>query len=237
MLAYRLAAETGLRVNEIASLRVSSFDLDEQRPTVRVLAADAKSRREDLLPLRPTTALFRARLAGRAPFEQALPCGKSWPDKAAGVLQADYKLAGIPYRDAEGRKRDFHAFRGWFATYLDRGGVREGVRTKLVRHTDPSMTRKHYLRVVGDELREALDVLPNLDEAEAVPAALTGTDAADCPRNCPDQGAGGGRDVPSRATPNRTHGPEKAVAGAGDGGGGGNRTRVPESVRAERLRV
>lgn len=71
-LLYRLAAETGLRAREIASLRVGSFDLKGSPPTVKVAAAYSKRRREDTLPLRVSTAAeFERFLEGRLPTASA----------------------------------------------------------------------------------------------------------------------------------------------------------------------
>jgi integrase len=53
-LLYRIAVETGLRVNELRSLTVASFDLDAGVVTVE--AGYSKRRHEDTLPLRPDTA-------------------------------------------------------------------------------------------------------------------------------------------------------------------------------------
>ncbi|MHB9070495.1 MAG: tyrosine-type recombinase/integrase, partial [Sedimentisphaerales bacterium] len=53
-LLYRLAAESGIRKNELRSLTVSSFDLPGH--SVTVSAGDSKHRQEDRLPLRPDTA-------------------------------------------------------------------------------------------------------------------------------------------------------------------------------------
>ncbi len=48
---YRLAAMTGLRASELASLTPASFDLRSDPPMVTVQAACSKHRREDVLPI------------------------------------------------------------------------------------------------------------------------------------------------------------------------------------------
>ena len=66
-LLYRVAVETGLRANELATLTPSSFSLTSDPPTVTVKAGYSKHRREDVLPLRPTTAaLLAEHLQGKA---------------------------------------------------------------------------------------------------------------------------------------------------------------------------
>jgi integrase len=65
---YRLAVETGLRAAELRSLTRSSFTLEGDEPCVTIAAAYAKNRRQDTLPLKPTTSAMLAKhLAGKMP--------------------------------------------------------------------------------------------------------------------------------------------------------------------------
>lgn len=65
-LLYRLAVETGLRANELRTLKASSFDFADG--TVTVAAAYSKHRRDDTLPLRKDTANeLRALISGKLP--------------------------------------------------------------------------------------------------------------------------------------------------------------------------
>lgn len=57
-LLYVVAANTGLRASELASLTVASFDLDGDPATVTVEAAYSKHRRRDVLPLRADLAVL-----------------------------------------------------------------------------------------------------------------------------------------------------------------------------------
>jgi integrase len=50
---YRLAAETGLRRAELASLTRGCFNLDADPPTVTVSAAYSKNHKRATIPLRP----------------------------------------------------------------------------------------------------------------------------------------------------------------------------------------
>lgn len=54
---YLLAAFTGLRVSELASLTDKSFDFRSDPQTLTVEAACSKHRREDILPLHPQLAM------------------------------------------------------------------------------------------------------------------------------------------------------------------------------------
>jgi integrase len=66
LILYTVAAYTGLRASELASLTPASFDLQSEQPAVRVQAAYTKNRQEAVLPLRPDLcASLRPYLSGR----------------------------------------------------------------------------------------------------------------------------------------------------------------------------
>jgi integrase len=99
-LLYRLAVETGLRANELRTLKVLSFDFDNY--SVIVEAAYSKHRRQDVLPLRPDTAdTIRAFISGKLPTVSVFNMPKSW--LVVDMLKADLQAAGIPYVDDSGR--------------------------------------------------------------------------------------------------------------------------------------
>lgn len=63
---YRVAAESGLRANELRSLKVSSFDFN--RCNVTVGAVVSKHREQDEIPLRADTiTLVKNLLSGKMP--------------------------------------------------------------------------------------------------------------------------------------------------------------------------
>src|SRR5262249_46556656 len=105
---YLVAAYTGLRAAELASLTPASFDLDSATPKVRVRACYTKNGDPATLPLRPDLAgWLRAYLAGKPSGDPVWP--GPWWKRAAFILRHDLGLAGVPYLDAEGRFRDFHS--------------------------------------------------------------------------------------------------------------------------------
>jgi integrase len=157
---YDTAASTGLRCSELASLQPSSFDLDAQ--TVTVEAAYSKRRRRDTLPL-PDAMVprLRALLAGRS--------GPVWPDRTgtstaqwwrlgAEMLAADLTAAGIPVV-VDGQVYDFHSLRSQFATDLDDAGVSLPRMQKLMRHSTPALTVRHYTRTSAEELASEVNKL------------------------------------------------------------------------------
>ncbi|HJT76922.1 MAG TPA: tyrosine-type recombinase/integrase, partial [Gemmataceae bacterium] len=173
LVLYTLAANTGFRAGELASLTPASFDLQAKPPTVTVEAAYSKHRREDVQPLRPDVAeVMRQYLAGRPRNRPVWP--GHWHEDAALVIQHDLRTAGIPYRDEAGRYFDFHALRGQFISQLAAAGVHPKVAQTLARHSTITLTLSHYTHLDVFDVAGALDKLPRLvrpDDRDAPPAA------------------------------------------------------------------
>ncbi len=129
-----MAAKTGLRASELASLTPASFNLAADPPTVALAAAYSKHRREDVLPLQSDLAArLRQRLTERdrpqddqqvilpsdraadAKCEPLFP--GTWPEKAAKMLRIDLTAAAIPYVTDAGIA-DFHSLRLTFISKL-----------------------------------------------------------------------------------------------------------------------
>ncbi|MCP4709187.1 MAG: site-specific integrase, partial [Planctomycetes bacterium] len=105
---YRVAVETGLRGNELRTLKISSFDLDNC--TVTVQAAYSKRRRQDTLPLRKDTANeLRGVLRGKLPETDAFRMPSVY--RLVKMLRADLADANIDYVDEAGKFADFHSLR------------------------------------------------------------------------------------------------------------------------------
>ena len=112
---YRLAAETGFRASELASLVPESFVLDSNPPLVVVEAASTKNSKTANQPIRPELAnLLRPWIADKPPGRPVFKI----PEKTAQMLRADLESAGIDYQDASGRVLDFHALRHTFITMV-----------------------------------------------------------------------------------------------------------------------
>ncbi len=168
--AYRLAAETGFRRNELRSLTRSSFDLSE--PTVMVEASYSKRRRNDVLPLRSDTAAeLREFLADRPPDA----CVFNLPDRTADMLRLDLIDAGIEYEDDGGRVVDFHSLRHAFITGLAAAGVHPKQAQELARHSTISLTMDHYTHMSRGQLATAVESLPDLSRPERRRQRATGT--------------------------------------------------------------
>jgi len=130
---YTLAAFTGLRASELASLTKSSFDLEAK--TITVEAGYSKRRRKDVLPLHGSL-LERLR-----PWLDRKREGKVFPGNwakhfmAAKILKRDLKRADIEYMDEHGRYADFHSLRHTFISSLARSGVHPSKAKELARHS------------------------------------------------------------------------------------------------------
>ncbi len=157
-LCYRLAAATGLRFSEIASITPGSFTLRGPAPLVTVAAAYTKNGDTAALNLPADLAAdLGDYLEGIASDAPVFPL----PDRGATMLRVDLKAAGIPYRDAGGLVFDFHALRCEHATLLDAAGVSPRVVQRKMRHSTLELTGR-YTRPRALDLERAASALPSL---------------------------------------------------------------------------
>lgn len=162
---YMVAAFTGFRAAELASMSPANFLLDGSEPVAFVLAAYSKRRRKDSQPLRTDlVVLLREWLIGKAEAAPLWP-GR-WYRKAAHMLRTDLKAAGVPYSDSMGRVFDFHSFRHTYITNLHKGGTYGKVLQSLARHSTPSLTSR-YTHVDLADIDAALQGLPALPGASS----------------------------------------------------------------------
>jgi integrase len=179
-IVYRLAAFTGLRAQEIASLTPRSFALDADPPTVTVDACYSKHRRKDVLPLaedlcRRLRAYLAARPNERRGGDERLWPGK-WYRKAGEILQRDLAAARAAWvNDADGAEHkcrdrsdhlravddagqvvDFHSLRHRFITQLVMANVPPKVAQALARHSTITLTMDRYTHLEMGDLVEAV---------------------------------------------------------------------------------
>ena len=183
VMLYSMALTTGLRARELSSLTWNSLNLDGSSPTVKVLAAYSKHRRDDVLPLRHDIAnrlSFWRKKKGGKNSDSIFPSFN--PDNGARILKKDLVDADIPYRDKAGRVADFHSLRHTFISNLTRRGAPPKVAQSLARHSTISLTMDTYTHLTLFDERAAIDNMPTLptphDEGEENSSAdtKTGTD-------------------------------------------------------------
>lgn len=149
-LLYRIALETGLRANEIRTLRVEDFDFAAL--TVRIRPQNEKARRGAILPLKPDLAgLIEEYTAPKGPRDTVIYVSQY----AARMLRTDLEAAGIPFKTGAGQA-DFHALRHTFGTLLAQSGTPPQVAQKLMRHSDPRLTQNLYTHLQVDDLRSGM---------------------------------------------------------------------------------
>ena len=174
-LVYRIALETGLRHNEIRTLRRGDLNLENMSVTVRDV--NAKNRKTDTLPLRPElTAALQAYFTDHPALPSAQAFINMQPKTGAPILKRDLEPAGIEYENEYG-KADFHALRHTFCSLLARSGIQPQTAQRLMRHSDINLTMKHYTHILLDDKRMAVSSLPEINIKEEV-AKATGTEDA-----------------------------------------------------------
>lgn len=170
---YLTAVRTGLRRTEIKHLRWGDVFLESA--ALRARASTTKNRRDAVLPLCPEllAALQAHRPADAAPFTPVFACIPNFR-----TVRQDFQRAGIALVDEGGRRVDFHALRGTFATDLVLAGASPHETKELMRHSDLKLTMKHYVDAGKLQLSSVVAKLPSV--STDVPKS--------CPVLCPDRG-------------------------------------------------
>lgn len=157
---YRVAAYTGLRASELASLTKANFHLDRSPPVVIVAAKDAKGRREEPVPIPArVAAALRPWLAAKRKSERV------WPGQWAKFrhqkewLAVDLKRAGVDSQDAQGRRVTFHCLRRGYVVNVIRAGAKIHEVRRMARHKDVKTTLEYYTDESLADLGEIADRL------------------------------------------------------------------------------
>lgn len=200
---YYLAAYTGLRRNELATLCWEHLSLKSTPAYITVEAKNSKSRRTDRIPM---SEEVRARLLAwykqKSKWNGTAPLPHDnvvhIPDKLHVHCKNDVKFAKL--NPGKGKTLDFHCLRHTFASWLSRSGAPVRVAQTLVRHADSRTTQKIYTHVDEGDLSRAVNALPTLGmESESTDAlqALRGPSDCDhiCDHLCGEEGQNTSSDV------------------------------------------
>ncbi len=225
-LLYRLAAETGLRASELASLRPASFKLGSLPYTVTAECGYTKNKTTTPIPLTEDTAAllrdyFRFKLPTGAAQAFPVPVDRNGKPQTARMLRRDCEAAGVDYVDAQGRVLDFHALRHTFITNVANSGASVRTTQELARHSTPTLTIGRYAHTDDEQKRAAINALPDIQPLDA-DARKTGTNEADWSSGCPDSG---GRQRPIT--------PRTGIAGAADGAARGQEDEAQDKSKKE----
>ena len=213
---YILAAWTGYRRRELASLTLRSFELDAETPIVEVRAAYSKRRREDAVPLHDfVVEQLRVWLAEKpdlAPddpiFDLRTPKGdlrrtskmmkkdlstarENWLEESPSEEERKERESSdfLRYENAKGEFADFHANRHTFITRLSRSGISLGMAQKLARHSDPRLTANRYTHLEIEETAAAISNIPHPTKSTAGMAKGSSREVARSDENPTDDDA------------------------------------------------
>jgi integrase len=166
---YLLAATTGLRRGELASLVPESFSLMSVVPAVTVQASHTKNKRIAVQPIaRDLLPMLQRWLDTKA---LSVPVFRDLAHIHTGdMLQRDLKAAGVDAPDVV-----FHSLRHSFITTLARSSASPKEVQDLARHADPRLTFGVYSHMRVHDLAAAVNALPSLLRGREA-ATLTGTD-------------------------------------------------------------
>ncbi|MBX3738009.1 MAG: tyrosine-type recombinase/integrase [Candidatus Didemnitutus sp.] len=161
-MAYMVALHTGLRRKELNAMQWDFFALDAREPSVFIPAAVSKNRTDARLPMSPelSRALRAYRPRNFSPF--ACPFRHRVP--RIETVRKDYLAAGIPLRDEQGRRADFHTLRVTFGTLLLASGVHPSVVQQLMRHSDIRLTTRLYTDASQLPLAAGIAKMPALTQ-------------------------------------------------------------------------
>ena len=153
-LLYEVALCSGLRANELRSLRKKH--LDAERGGL-ILEADWTKDRQDEFQFMPSQLMERlVEIAkGKRDNEPLLAISKS---HLAQNLQRELENAGIPVRTFAG-KLDFHALRTTYDSLLFESGASVKEAMSLARHKNPTLTLVTYGRARNERLKTVANAL------------------------------------------------------------------------------
>jgi integrase len=179
---YRVAAFTGLRAQELASLTPHSFNLETSPPTVTVAACYSKHRRRDVLPLATDlAAALRIYLSDQQSHERLWD--GNWYHKGSSIIRRDLAATRKVWieelrpgkmrnervasdylcaKDRNGHVVDFHSLRHGFITYLVTANVPPKVAQTLARHSTITLTMDRYTHLGVNDLVDGLKQLPTM---------------------------------------------------------------------------
>lgn len=157
---YRVAAYTGLRASELATLTPSHFQLDSSPPVVTVEAKDSKGKRLEPIPIpAQVVEALRPWLANKRRGSPVWPGNWAAAKHQTDWLAVDLARAGIAEFDSAGRRATFHGLRRGYITRVIRAGAKIHEVKRLARHRDLKTTLEYYTDDVLSDLGTIVDRL------------------------------------------------------------------------------
>jgi integrase len=157
-LVYRTLVLTGLRLGELASIRICDVVLDGDRPHLLLDPKHEKNRNGSTIPLREDLRDdLRRWIRGRSGQERLFAVNAN----LVKIFDRDLRFAGIAKRDERNRTACVHSLRHSFATLLSAGNVPARVAQAAMRHASLGMTGV-YVDPIQLDVAGALRALPAL---------------------------------------------------------------------------
>ncbi len=174
---YLAAYYTGLRRSELEGLQWGDVRLDDAKPYILARAATTKNKQDARFWIRPELldTLRAMRPKGVADNEPVFGAVLDIPGgHKLRRYQHDMKVAGVAFKDGQGRAADFHALsRMTPNTHMGQRGVGERVRQEFMRHSDLRLTSEVYTDAEQLPTKEAIQALPAFSAGDAQGDAQT----------------------------------------------------------------
>ena len=169
--------QIGARYGEMRQVTWNDVDLRKRVVTLR--AETTKSKKQRVVPLRGdfveqlrNLRVIQQRALGRLPtvsdFVFLTPSAKPWgrpSNNLMRILNRVLTRARIPKIDQQGQKLDIHALRTTAGSLLARNGVPLVQVQKILGHSSPALTAAVYTHLEADDLRPAVEGIPNLENS------------------------------------------------------------------------
>lgn len=155
---YRLGFDSGLRRDELRSLRRTSFDFE--RCIVFVGGQDTKNSKGAYQRLTPeTAALVKDLVKNMTPDAKIFDI----PNNSAEMIRKDAEAAGIELENWQGKIK-FHSLRHSLATHLASKSVPMATVQKIMRHASIETTAKYYTHQLRGAEDNAINLLKGFGE-------------------------------------------------------------------------
>ena len=155
---YQFAVNTGLRLQEIASLTKDSFNFERREVTVY-----CDETKNDRLACQKMTVEITGMIKDLT--KNMLPGAKVFylTNMAPETIQKDCRAAGIEVENHKG-KLTFHSLRHTCASFMVNAGVPVNTVQAVMRHSDPTLTLRYYTHQLIGGVDAAISVFDNLDK-------------------------------------------------------------------------
>jgi integrase len=167
-LTYTIFTYSGMRLNELRSIRLSDIVEKEQQLLIVLRSQNAKNRKSFTFTL-PSFVCDEIREWIKMRKLETTPSnGKTRdsnlltvPKQLVRILDRDLIAAGIAKKDERGRTVNVHAFRHTYCTWLQASNISQRIVQELMRHSSPELTANTYTHSDQLDLGGSVEKLPN----------------------------------------------------------------------------